>query len=74
MKIYYLAGDRTLDLLNQRQTCYHLSQRGELSILKLVSCIFNGDLKLHLRQDTIDVRRLKDSLDDGQIKPGINVA
>ena len=31
MKIYYLAGDRTLDPLNQRQTCYHLSQRGKLS-------------------------------------------
>ena len=30
MKIYYLAGDRTPDLLNQRQTSYHLSQRGEL--------------------------------------------
>ena len=25
MKIYYPAGDRTPDLLNQRQTCYHLS-------------------------------------------------
>ena len=25
MKIYYPAGDRTLDLLNQRQTFYHLS-------------------------------------------------
>ena len=30
MKIQYPAGDRTPDLLNQRQTCYHLSQRGEL--------------------------------------------
>ena len=30
MKIYYPAGDRTPDLLNQRQTRYHLSQRGEL--------------------------------------------
>ena len=30
MKIYYPAKDRTLDLLNQRQTCYHMSQRGEL--------------------------------------------
>ena len=30
MKLYYPAGDRTPDLLNQRQTCYHLSQRGEL--------------------------------------------
>ena len=29
MKIYYPAGDQTLDPLNQRQTCYHLSQRGE---------------------------------------------
>ena len=27
IKIYYPAGDRTPDLLNQR--CYHLSQRGE---------------------------------------------
>ena len=26
MKIYYPAGDRTQDLLNQRQVCYHLSQ------------------------------------------------
>ena len=30
MKICYPAGDRTPDLLNQKQTCYHLSQRGEL--------------------------------------------
>ena len=30
MKIYYPAGDQTPDLLNQRQTCYHLSQHGEL--------------------------------------------
>ena len=29
MKIYYPAGDRTPDLLNQKQTCYHLSQCGE---------------------------------------------
>ena len=29
IKIYYPAGDRTPDLLNLRQTCYHLSQRGE---------------------------------------------
>ena len=29
IKIYYPAGDRTQDLLNQRQTRYHLSQRGE---------------------------------------------
>ena len=26
MRIYYSARDRTPDLLNQRQTCYHLSQ------------------------------------------------
>ena len=30
MKIYYPAGDRTPDPLNQRHTCYHLSQCGEL--------------------------------------------
>ena len=30
MKIYYPTGDRTPDLLNQMQTCYHLSQRGKL--------------------------------------------
>ena len=30
LKIYYLAGDRTPDLMNQRQTRYHLSQRSEL--------------------------------------------
>ena len=29
MKIYYPAGDRTPDPLNQMQTCYHLSQHGE---------------------------------------------
>ena len=29
IKIYYSAGDRTLDLLNQGRTCYQLSQRGE---------------------------------------------
>ena len=32
MKIYYPAGDRTQ--LNQRQTCYHLSQRSELGLLR----------------------------------------
>ena len=30
IKIYYPARDWTPDLLNQRQTCYHLSQLGEL--------------------------------------------
>ena len=30
IKIYYPVGDRTPDLMNQRQTCYHLSQCGEL--------------------------------------------
>ena len=29
MKIDHPVGDRTLDLLNQRQTCYHLSQCSE---------------------------------------------
>ena len=32
IKFYYPAGDRTTDLLNQRQICYHLSQRGEQNI------------------------------------------
>ena len=32
MKIDYPARDRTPDPLNQRQTCYHLSQRGELKL------------------------------------------
>ena len=31
IKIYYATGYRTPDLLNQRQTCYHLSQRDELN-------------------------------------------
>ena len=36
MKIYYPPpGDRTPDPLNQKQTCYHLSQRGELLLVKL---------------------------------------
>ena len=35
MKFYYLAGDRTPDLLNQTQTYYHLSQCGELISLML---------------------------------------
>ena len=28
MEFFCLAGDRTPDPLNQKQTCYHLSQRG----------------------------------------------
>ena len=35
MKIYNPAGNQTPDLLNQRQTCYHLSQHGELYTYKL---------------------------------------
>ena len=31
MKTYHPTGDRIPDLLNQRQACYHLSQRGELT-------------------------------------------
>ena len=30
IKIFCPAGDRTPDLLSQRQTCYHLSPRGEI--------------------------------------------
>ena len=36
-KIYYPAGDRNPDLLSQSQTCYHLSQHGELSNIILNS-------------------------------------
>ena len=43
MKIYYPAGDRAPDLLNQRQTCYHLSQRGE-------HIIFYGTLQFSNRK------------------------
>ena len=32
LKIYYPARDQTPDLLNQRQTCYHLSQHGKLAV------------------------------------------
>ena len=34
---YYLTRDRIPDLLNQRQTCYHLSQRGELNYNEFVT-------------------------------------
>ena len=40
MKIYYPAGDWTPDLLDQRQTCYHLSQRGEL-VSTILSVVFS---------------------------------
>ena len=32
MEIHYPARDRTPDPLNQKQTCYHLSQCGELNL------------------------------------------
>ena len=41
IKIFYSAGDRTLDLLNQRQTCYRLSQHGEL-FSKCMIFFFSG--------------------------------
>ena len=40
IKIYYPAGYRTPDLLNQRQTCYHLSQRGEPNVEVIPNEIF----------------------------------
>ena len=39
MKIYYPAGYRTPDLLNQRQTCYDLSQHDELLCKYFTRCI-----------------------------------
>ena len=44
MKIYYPAGDRTPNLLNQRQTYYHLSQRGELVMKTRNRDLTNSDL------------------------------
>ena len=53
-KLKYPAGDRTPDLLDQRQTCYHLSERGVIFskifyVLDVVyvksnsiSCYFSG--------------------------------
>ena len=32
LKIYYPGGDRTPDLLNQRQTCYHLSKPNSMTL------------------------------------------
>ena len=57
-KIYYPAGDRTPDLLNQRQTCYHLSQRGEptLNIIyykMLLNCP-SGDTQTRSRDSSTD--------------------
>ena len=40
IKIYYPTGDRTQDLLNKRQICYHLSQRGELFLNIFVRNLF----------------------------------
>ena len=36
MKFHYPARDRTPDLLNQRQTCYHLNQSSELIVEKYI--------------------------------------
>ena len=49
MKIYYPTGDRTPDLLNQRQTCYHLSQRGKpISISKFKKAQTQNVFKLKI--------------------------
>ena len=57
VKIYYPAGDWTPDLLNQRQTCYHLSQHGELehkTLQRLISVCprvcFRETQSFHLQQ------------------------
>ena len=39
LKIYYSAGDRTPDLLNQRQTSYCLSQRSEW-----IECVYHDKI------------------------------
>ena len=60
MKIYYLAQDRTPDLLNQMQTCYHLSQRGEHNNIKLIKdIIFPKDLnaweKIYIQKNKFNI-------------------
>ena len=56
MKIYYFAGDRTPDSLNQRQTCYHLSKRGGLRGKRQFQHVFvkyyiySGDAALQVRE------------------------
>ena len=51
MKIYHLARDRTPDPLNQRQTCYHQSQRGGLYIYIYVCvCVCVCDLIMKFNQ------------------------
>ena len=46
MKIYYPTGDRTPDLLNHRQTCYHVSQRGEQVLIRqIMNFIFSKHIK-----------------------------
>ena len=47
IKIYCPTGDQTPDLLNQRQTCYHLSQRSEL-LYKM----FANKFDFHLQKDS----------------------
>ena len=59
MKIYYPAGDRTPDLLNQRQTCYLLSQRDE-QVKNVVIKILNivRTRKVHVSCDVIALSRI----------------
>ena len=63
MKVYDSSGDRTPDPLNQRQTCYHLSQRGALVFTMYIQYyknfgLLSRDAGLHLwlgdhKDDTI---------------------
>ena len=48
MKIYYPTGDQTPDLLNKRQTCYHLSQHSELKgiYVGIKSYVWRGGTKM----------------------------
>ena len=54
IKIYYPAGDRIPDPLNLLQTCYHLSQRGELVIYatRKYECNRNAKVKANVQLNT----------------------
>ena len=56
-KRYYPAGDRTLDLVNQRQTCYHLSQRGEHA-LRYVHGVFTAVSEIYAVMELCENARI----------------
>ena len=57
MKIYYPAGDRTPDLLNQRQTWYHMSQRSEHYDFVIITKIPTFTLHVSGKHSSLKVSR-----------------